>query len=139
MPLFPPTLKFDIAMDRPSILLAHGGWYRTHLYGPLTEALASRSYTLTEPAVPAMGAKLIGTVWEVDTKTLLYYAEPLVTQGKEVQFIAHSYGGIPASVDTRENSVAGRARRGISSGFCHIVFARLLSLLELLVTWLPFQ
>ncbi|KAJ0114846.1 hypothetical protein J7T55_004588 [Diaporthe amygdali] len=109
-------------MNRPVLLLAHGSWHPPHLYDSLKEALASRDYTLVVPALPSMGANATGIGWEADTKTLLDYAEPLFKQGKEVLLVAHSYGGLPACVATRENSIAERARRGLSGGFRHVIF-----------------
>lgn len=104
------------------ILLAHGAWHRPHHYQAFTKALASRGYNLIIPALPSVGEEATGISWSADTKALLELAEPLFSQGKELVLIAHSYGGVPASVATRSNSVEERAQRGLKGGFREIVF-----------------
>jgi len=106
---------------KPTILLSHGAWHPPHLYQPLKDALAKRGYTLVMPALPSMGKDARGVGWDVDTKALLDAAEPLFAEGKEVVLVAHSYGGIPATVATRGNGVAERKGYGLG-GFKHIVF-----------------
>lgn len=118
----PPTPNLDMAMNRPTILLAHGAWHPPHLYDPLKEALSSRGYDLIAPALPTMGTTSTGVGWHPDFTRLLDTAEPLFSQGEEVLLLAHSYGGIPAAVATRDNSVAERAKRGLRGGFRQIVF-----------------
>ncbi|KAL1858740.1 hypothetical protein Daus18300_009874 [Diaporthe australafricana] len=69
-----------------------------------------------------MGVNASGIGWDADVKMLLEHAERLFAQGQEIVLAGHSYGGIPACVATRVNSVAERAERGLSGGFRHIVF-----------------
>lgn len=104
---------------KPTILLSTGAWHPPHLYHPLKDALAKRGYTLLAPAHPTMSKDARDLGWDVDTKSLLDAAEPLFAEGKQVILVAHSYGGIPATVATRGNGVAERKGPG---GFKHIVF-----------------
>lgn len=106
----------------PTILLAHGAWHPPHLYEPLKRALESRGYNLLIPALPTMGADTSGVGWDADVKMLLEHAERVFAQGQKIVLAGHSYGGIPACVATRGNSVAERAERGLLGGFRHIVF-----------------
>lgn len=69
-----------------------------------------------------MGVDATGITWEADTKVLVEQAESFFAQGKEVIPVAHSYGGIPATVATRHNSVEERVERGLAGGFRRIIF-----------------
>ncbi|KAK3995732.1 Alpha/beta hydrolase fold-1 [Cladorrhinum sp. PSN332] len=69
-----------------------------------------------------MGNDAVGVGWDADTDVLLKEAEPLFDQGKKVVLVGHSYGGIPATVATRNNGVAERAAAGLKGGFKHVVF-----------------
>lgn len=108
--------------EKPVFLLAHGAWHPSWLYEPLKEALAKLGYTLAVPALPTMGTNAKGVTWEADVEALLQTAEPLFKQGKKVVLIGHSYGGIPACIATRGQSVAERHSRGLVGGFLQILF-----------------
>jgi pimeloyl-ACP methyl ester carboxylesterase len=108
--------------EKPVFILAHGAWHPSWLYEPLKEALAKLGYTLAVPALPSMGTDAKDITWEADVEALLQTAEPLFAQGKKVALIGHSYGGIPACIATRGQSVAERHARGLAGGFVHILF-----------------
>jgi len=106
---------------RKTIILATGAWHPTHLYDPLKHALAAHKVDLIVPDLPTMGVEATGLTWEADVAALLAAAEPLFEQGREIAIMGHSYGGIPACVATRGNSVAERAAQGKKGGFNHFV------------------
>ncbi|KAG8164260.1 hypothetical protein KVR01_006178 [Diaporthe batatas] len=108
--------------EKPVFLLAHGAWHPSWLYEPLKEALARLGYALAVPALPTMGTNAKGVTWEADVEALLQTAEPLFAEGKKVILIGHSYGGIPACIATRGQSVAERHARGLVGGFVQILF-----------------
>ncbi|KAK4229300.1 Alpha/Beta hydrolase protein [Podospora fimiseda] len=111
-----------MASEKPTILFSHGAWHPPHLYQPLKDALAKKGYTLIVPALATMGTKAIGVGWDADVDVLLNEAVPLFEQGKEVVLVGHSYGGIPATIATRDNGIAERAAAGLKGGFKHVVF-----------------
>ncbi|KAL7626162.1 hypothetical protein AAE478_002932 [Parahypoxylon ruwenzoriense] len=108
--------------NKPIFLLCHGACHPPKLYDPLKQALAFRGYIFITPALPTTGADSAGVSVDVDTATLLAHAEPFFEQGKEVVLVGHSYGGIPASLATRSNSVQERAAAGRPGGFRHMIF-----------------
>ncbi|KAM7190849.1 alpha/beta-hydrolase [Rhypophila sp. PSN 637] len=109
-------------INQPTLLLAHGAWHPPHLYQPFKDALAKRGYTLIVPALPTMGKEARGVILDADIQALLDAAEPLFAEGKEVILVAHSYGGIPATVATRNNSTTERKVAGKTGGFKHIAY-----------------
>lgn len=88
---------------RPVILLAHGAWHEPELYDPLKIALGTRGYGLIVPRLAKMGEGKTGTNWDAHVATLLDAAAPLFDLGRSVVLAAHSYGGTPATIASRNN------------------------------------
>ncbi|KUJ21269.1 alpha/beta-hydrolase [Mollisia scopiformis] len=108
--------------DKPIILLAHGAWHPPSLYDPLKKALETRGYELLVPELVTMGAGKTGKTWDADVTMLLENATPLFDQGKSIILLGHSYGGIPACIATRGNTVDDRRTLGKRGGFSHLAF-----------------
>ncbi|OTA91101.1 hypothetical protein M434DRAFT_76884 [Hypoxylon sp. CO27-5] len=109
-------------MDKPVILLAHGAWHPPILYNPLKYALEARGYELLVPELATMGVGKTGLSWDADVDMLIETATPLFDQGRNVIIMGHSYGGIPACVATRGNTVDDRRAVGKTGGFSHLAF-----------------
>ncbi|KAI0139994.1 alpha/beta-hydrolase [Hypoxylon sp. NC0597] len=109
-------------MDKPVILLAHGAWHPPILYNPLKYALEARGYELVVPELATMGVGKAGLSWDVDVAMLIETATPLFDQGRNVIIIGHSYGGIPACIATRGNTVDDRRAVGKRGGFSDLAF-----------------
>lgn len=105
--------------NKPTILLAHGAWHPSSLYDPLKHALAARSYELLVPELIIMAKT--GKSWDSDVSMLLKNAIPLFDQGKSIVIVGHSYGGIPACIATRGNSIDERHAAGKKGGFLQLV------------------
>lgn len=69
-----------------------------------------------------MGTDAPGTGLDADFKVLLEHGEAFSEQKQEIVLIGHSYGGIPACIATRGNSVKEHALRGHFSVFRHVIF-----------------
>ena len=108
--------------DKPIILMAHGVWHPPNLYDPFKHALEALGYELLVPELATMGSGKSGKIWDVDVAMLLENATPLFNQGKSVVLVGHSYGGIPACIATRRNTIYERQVAGKRGGFCHLVF-----------------
>lgn len=108
--------------DKPVILLAHGAWHPPYLYNSFKHALDVRGYELLVPELATMGVGITGRSWDADVAMLLENVTPLFDQGKSVIVVGHSYGGIPACIATRGNTVNERHLAGKKGGFCQLVF-----------------
>lgn len=108
---------------KPTILIVHGAWHTpSPSYEPLKTQIEKAGYECHLPRLPTVGGDEIkGLTWEADVKVVLDIALPLFEQGKEVVLVAHSYGGVPATIATKGLSVEERAKEGKKGGFRQII------------------
>lgn len=112
----------SIGKSEPVFLVVTGAWHPPACYEPLKTDLISLGYECIIPHMPSMGYGTNGVTWEADKAKIIEEATSYFDQGREVILVAHSYGGVPATVATEGQGTQERAARGLKGGFNSIIF-----------------
>ncbi|KAL3469694.1 Alpha/beta hydrolase fold-1 [Aspergillus californicus] len=82
------------ASRNPTIVLVHGGWHTPALYEKFTNHLKAQGHEVHAPPLPSMnGARPPTADLSTDTAFIRSYVENLISEGREVVVVTHSYGG----------------------------------------------
>ncbi|KAI0010037.1 Alpha/beta hydrolase fold-1 [Xylariaceae sp. FL0662B] len=111
-----------MASAKPVILIVTGAWHLPSSYDLVKSKLEALGYEVLCPKLRTAGAGIHGVTYQADVDLIREIAVPLFDQGKEVVLVAHSYGGIPASIATDGLGVEDRAKQGRKGGFRRIIF-----------------
>lgn len=89
--------------NNPTVVLIPGLWHSPVLYEGLTARFIAAGYPVSSDALPSLNSQLpenqsIGNDAHFFRETLLL---PLLSQGKDVLLVMHSYGGCPGSAAAR--------------------------------------
>ena len=89
-----------MSSSNPTIVIIPGGWTGPEAYGPLCEVLNSKSYPTVCKKLPSLAPSTAADARAADiTADAKYIREelvmPLLSQGKDVVLVMHSYGGMP--------------------------------------------
>lgn len=105
------------------IILVHGAWHSPHIWVKVKPRLEAAGFEVYTPTLPTVGGpEPSNHTWRADVAAVHDIAIPLFSQGREAVIVAHSYGGIPATVSVEGQSVAERESRGLKGGFSAIVY-----------------
>ncbi|KXJ91199.1 Alpha/beta hydrolase fold-1 [Microdochium bolleyi] len=107
---------------RPAVLVVHGSWHRPCHYELLSCRLRKLGFETACPALPSIGKDRLGKTWQDDVQCIRDVALRLFAKNKQVLLLAHSYGGIPASIATEGLTRPERAAAGLPGGFCHVAY-----------------
>ncbi|KAI1500827.1 Alpha/beta hydrolase fold-1 [Biscogniauxia marginata] len=108
--------------EKPVILLVGGAWHLPIHYSKLIDQIKALGYEIVCPKLPTVGEGRAGKTWEDDARHIQNTVLPFFEAGKEVFIVAHSYGGIPATVATQGLGLSERAAKGLKGGFSQIAY-----------------
>lgn len=114
-----------MATEKPIIVLIHGAWQTAAQWQPLAEGLKSNDFTVLQPQNATSGpdADLIrGKTYRDDVEVIRLAIEPHLAAGKDIVFVCHSYGGVPASAAAEGYQVHERHAIGLPGGVKDIVY-----------------
>lgn len=107
----------------PVVLIVSGGWHTPRSYAKLANALESVGFEVHVPPLPSISDERPPTAdLESDTALLHSYAEDLISHGREILVLMHSYGGQVGTNALYGLSVSSRSREGISGGVSHLIY-----------------
>ncbi|RAL06807.1 alpha/beta hydrolase [Aspergillus homomorphus CBS 101889] len=119
------------ATTYPVIVLIHGSWHFPSHYSTFTTQLRERGHEVHAPRLPTMnGARPPTADLETDSDFIRAYVEGLVSAGREVIVLMHSYGG---QVGTNALAGLGRPTRqaqGLAGGVVHLVYINAFAVVE---------
>jgi alpha-beta hydrolase superfamily lysophospholipase len=86
-------------MSKPTILLVPGSFAPPTIYQTLITLLSKRGYPAVALQLPSTQKRmpLPPATMEEDAETVKRAAETLISQGKDVVVLCHSYGGAPTT------------------------------------------
>ena len=84
-------------MSKPTILLVGGAWHTAEYLRPLAATLEAAGYPTTAFGLPSVGANPPKSGFEDDVAVIRSTVSELVSEGKRVVAVLHSYGGIPGN------------------------------------------
>lgn len=116
---------------RPTLFLRSGTWHNPQNYQKFVSALATRSYDLIVPSLPTIDDTQSPTADLYTGITFIYYLiSDLVSQGKLIIILMHSYGGQVGSNALSEFAVSTRKAQGQSGGIIHLLYISSFMMLE---------
>ncbi|KAH8423411.1 alpha/beta hydrolase [Aspergillus melleus] len=94
--------------EKPTILLIPGAWHQGNTFDPVATILRQQGYPAETITLPSAGGPSSTTAYDDANHIRKNYLDGLVSQGKEVILVLHSYAGIPGT-----ESVKGYARKDL--------------------------
>lgn len=99
--------------EKPTIVFVHGAWHNPSCWDATRKELEKHSYSSVAPSLPSVGRSPSVTSHHEDTAVVRKELERLVvSEGKEVVLVMHSYGGIAGSEAVNGLEKAGRKEKG---------------------------
>lgn len=95
---------------KPTILLVPGAWHRGSVFEPVATLLRTKGYPVETFTLLSAGGPTSTTVADDAAYIQRKYLDGLVSQGKEVVVVMHSYGGIPGT-----ESIKGHTRKDVAA------------------------
>lgn len=112
-----------MAMEKPSIIIIHGGWHVPRTYDKLTNTLRTAGFDVHLPALPSMnGSRPPNADLTTDTTFIRSYVTSFVATGRLLVVLMHSYGGQVGTNALAGLSVKERASRGQSGGVSSLIY-----------------
>lgn len=108
----------------PTIVLVHGAWHTPPNYIKFSDALAVAGFTVECPSLPSCNnASPPNASFAEDVACVRNVVEKLVSEGKQVLMVMHSYGGaVGTEAVTQDVTRSNRALAGQSGGVIHLLY-----------------
>ncbi|RDW82484.1 alpha hydrolase-16 [Coleophoma cylindrospora] len=128
-------------MSKPVFLLVPGAWHSPDSFSPTTKLLEKAGYEVKGVNLPSIGASPHHTSNEQDVQAIRNVLNPILSSGKDVVVIMHSYGGTVGSealgeyvADMEKGEKPGRGkvvRMVFCTAFCLPIGSSLMKALEM--------
>ncbi|PYI26788.1 alpha/beta-hydrolase [Aspergillus indologenus CBS 114.80] len=107
-----------------TIVLVHGAWHQPSSYSLFTTALRRLGHEVHVPRLLSMnGARPANAGLEEDSDLIRTYVESLVSAGREVLVLLHSYGGqVGTNALSDGLGVTARRAQGLPGGIVQLVY-----------------
>ncbi|GES66612.1 alpha/beta hydrolase family protein [Aspergillus terreus] len=109
-------------MQNPTLVFAPGAWFPRTAFTPLIDQLAPEGYTCHTISFPSIQQATNVHDLSLDIAAVRDLVEPLVTAGKSIVLVVHSWAGLPVNSALEGLSAAERARDGRTGGVVKICF-----------------
>ncbi|PLB44951.1 alpha/beta-hydrolase [Aspergillus steynii IBT 23096] len=108
----------------PTIVLVHGAWHQPSSYSSFTTALRRLGHEVHVPRLLSMnGTRPPNAGLEEDSDLIRTYVESLVSAGREVLVLLHSYGGqVGTNALSDGLGVTTRRAQGLPGGIVQLVY-----------------
>lgn len=98
-----------------------GAWHKASIYAPVATILESHGYPTICLDLPSVGAVPPHTSFNGDVSAIHDCLTSLVSSGKDVVLVSHSYGGFPAGEAPKGLSKKERSSQGLEGGVIRFV------------------
>lgn len=99
-----------MSSEKPTILLIPGAWLPASAFEDVATILRAQGYPVHTMSLLSVGGPTSTTVADDEEDIRQRYLNQLITEGKEVIIVMHSYSGIPGT-----ESVKGLARKDLAA------------------------
>ena len=108
---------------KPVVVLVHGTWHRPIHFLPFILRLRKEGFTVVAPANASAGwdDSTAEKTLKDDAAVIKAATQPYLDAGRELIFVCHSYGSLPATDCIVGNSVEERKEKGLPGGVKAIV------------------
>ncbi|KAJ4332873.1 hypothetical protein N0V95_009552, partial [Ascochyta clinopodiicola] len=107
---------------KPTILFVPGAWHKSTCYTPVIQALEAQGYPTATAELASVGATPGLKTWADDITNIQSALTPLVTAGKQIILVAHSYSSLPANEAVKDLLAHSRAAQNLPGGVVHIIY-----------------
>lgn len=107
-------------MSKPTILLVGGAWHIAEYLKPLATALEAADYPTIILALPSVGANPAKVDFGDDVALVRSTASDLVSEGKSIVAVIHSFGGIVGTESLQGLGRASGEGTGVVLGLVYI-------------------
>ncbi|KAH7111148.1 Alpha/beta hydrolase fold-1 [Dactylonectria estremocensis] len=111
-----------MSLEKPTILLLPGAWHRGSTFEPVAALLRRQGYPVETPTLLSAGGPTSTTVADDAAHIQKRYLTGLITQGKEVVVVMHSYSGIPGTDAVKGHTRKDVAAQGRKGGVVALVY-----------------
>lgn len=108
-------------MSKPSIVMVPGGWHKPSVYSEVAASLEKHGYHTVSLALPSVGATPPHKDFNGDVAAIRDCVTELVSNGKEVVLVVHSYGGFPGGEAPKGLGKKEREAKGLKGGVIRYV------------------
>ncbi|KAI9686730.1 MAG: hypothetical protein M1822_002789 [Bathelium mastoideum] len=110
-------------MSKPTIVCVSGAWHQPEIYGETMRILEGAGYPTIGLALPSVGANPPKPDFTDDVKAIRDCLTHLVvSEGKDVVLVSHSYTGMPANEAPVGLGAKERSSKGLKGGVIRLVF-----------------
>ncbi|KAL9096292.1 MAG: hypothetical protein Q9165_001289 [Trypethelium subeluteriae] len=110
-------------MSKPTIVCVPGAWHQPEIYGETMRILEAASYPTIGLPLSSVGANPPKPDFTDDVKTIRDCLRHLiVSEGKDVVLVSHSYTGMPANEAPVGLGAKERSSKGLKGGVIRLVF-----------------
>ena len=106
----------------PAVLIIHGAWHTPGHFTTLSSRLRKSGFEAFCPQLPTSNDELVVASLDDDVAVIRQQLEDLVSTGRYIIILAHSYGGIVASNASRSFSVRERQAQALVGGIVHMIY-----------------
>lgn len=107
-------------MSKPTILLVGGAWHTAEYLKPLATTLEAAGYPVVAIGLPSVSADPSKPDFRDDVATIHSTVSTLISKGKMVLAVMHSYGGIAGTEALQEFHDQSRNEAGAVLGLMYI-------------------
>lgn len=121
-----------LSTNNPAIVLVSGAWHQPSSYTSFTTALRDLGHEVHVPCLPSInGARPPNAGLEEDSVFIRTCVENLVSAGREVLVLLHSYGGqVGTNALSNGLGVTTRRAQGLTGGIVQLVYIAAFALTE---------
>jgi pimeloyl-ACP methyl ester carboxylesterase len=116
------ALSTSTTMSKPTFLFIPGAFHRPIIYDSIRARLSTHGYESTAVPLPSVGANPPTDDMSDDVYAIRSAAGTLLTQGKEVILVTHSYGGFPVGEALEGLGGRGRDQKNLQGGIIRLVY-----------------
>jgi vacuolar-type H+-ATPase subunit F/Vma7 len=108
--------------EKPTILLIPGAWHQANTFEAVATILRAKGYPVQTMTLLSVGGLTSATVADDAEDIRQKYLRKLVTEGKEVIVVMHSYSGIPGTESIKGFAQKDLAAQGKKGGVVGLVY-----------------
>lgn len=108
-------------MSKPTIVMVPGAWHKPMIYSEVAASLEKHGYPTISLALPSAGAKPAHKDFSGDVDGIRACLIELVSAGKEVVLVVHSYSGLPGGEAPKGLSRKEQEAKGLKGGVIRYV------------------
>lgn len=106
----------------PVILFTPGAWHGPWAFDAIRKDLEGRGLDTAAVTLATVGSGDVDAGVAQDTAAVRAEIEKIVSKGREVVVVAHSYGGVPSSNAVEGLGVQDRKAKGVEGGVASVVY-----------------